>query len=60
MKNEEFLLLSDYERAELKKAYLLIKQVKEKIDYEYEEYFAIQSSLDYLNNAINFKVKFLS
>lgn len=57
---EEFILLSENEKDELKKAYQLIKHVKEKISIDYEEFFVINTVLEYLNNAINYKEKFLS
>lgn len=60
MNNEEYILLSESEKEELKKAYNLIEKVKENINIEYEEYSAINTSLAYLNNAINYKKKFLS
>lgn len=57
---EEYILLSNSDREELKKAYKIIERIKEKIDIEYEEYAAIKTTLSYLNNAINYKKKFLS
>ena len=57
---EKYILLSRSEIGELKKAYELIEQVKEKINIDYEEYGAIKTTLYYLNNAINYKKKFLS
>lgn len=60
MNEEGYILLSESEREELKKAYELINKVKEKINIDYEEYSAIKSTLSYLNNAINYKEKFLS
>ncbi|MDU3522572.1 MAG: hypothetical protein E7F58_13070 [Clostridium saudiense] len=57
---EEYILLSTSEREELKKAYEIIEKVKETIDVDYEEYAAIKTALSYLNNAINYKEKFLS
>ena len=57
---EEFILLSENEKDELKKAYQLIKHVKEKISIDYEEFFVINTVLEYLNNDINYKEKFLS
>ena len=60
MNDEEFILLSENEKEKLKSAYHLIKSVKDKISIEYEEFFAINTTLEYLNNAINYKKKFLS
>lgn len=60
MNDEGFILLSEDEKEKLKKAYNLIKSVKDKINIEYEEFFAINTTLEYLNNAINYKKKFLS
>lgn len=60
MNEEEFILLSEEDRNELKKAYQIIKGVRDKISIDYEEFFAINTTLDYLNNAINYKQKFLS
>lgn len=60
MNEEEFILLSEEGRNELKKAYQIIKGVRDKISIDYEEFFAINTTLDYLNNAINYKQKFLS
>lgn len=60
MNEEEFILLSEEGRNELKKAYQIIKGVRDKISIDYEEFFTINTTLDYLNNAINYKQKFLS
>lgn len=61
MSNEgKYILLSNSEKEELKKAYELIEKVKQKININYEEYAAIKTTLSYLNNAINYKKKFLS
>lgn len=61
MSNEgDYILLSNSEKEELKKAYELIEKVKQKINIHYEEYAAIKTTLSYLNNAINYKKKFLS
>lgn len=60
MNDEEFILLSENDKEELKKAYQLIKHVKDKISINYEEFFVINTTLEYLNNAINYKEKFLS
>lgn len=60
MNEEGYILLSENEREELIKAYELIKKVQEKINIDYEEYSAIKTTLSYLNNAINYKEKFLS
>lgn len=56
---EEYILLSDDDREELKKAYKILKKIKDKINYDYEEYSCINTSLDILDDAINWKKKFL-
>ncbi len=60
MKNEEYILLSESEIEELKEAANLIEKVLGNITIEHEEFSAIKTSLAYLNNAINYKKKFLS
>lgn len=60
MDYKEFILLSEDEREELKNAYNLIHNIKEKMSVDFEEYSAIKTSLAYLNNAINYKDKFLT
>lgn len=60
MNEDDLILLSENEKEKLKKAYHLIRSVKDKISIEYEEYGAIKTTLYYLNNAINYKKKFLS
>ena len=58
--NEEYILLEEYKREELRKAYKIIEKVKNKINLDYEEYTCIDTTLDYLNVAINYKKKMLS
>lgn len=58
--NEEYLLLEEDKREELRKAYEIIEKVKNKINLDYEEYTCIDTTLDYLNVAINYKKKMLS
>jgi hypothetical protein len=58
--NEEYILLEEDKREELRKAYEIIEKVKNKINYDYEEYACIDTTLDYLNVAINYKKKRLS
>ena len=59
--DEEYILLSEEDKEELKKAYRIIEQVKNKINIDYEEFFfVIDTILQYLDNAINYKQKFLS
>nr|DAQ05112.1 MAG TPA: hypothetical protein [Bacteriophage sp.] len=58
--NEDYILLEENEREELRKAYEIIEKVKNKINYDYEEYSCINTTLDYLNTAINYKKKMLS
>lgn len=60
MNDEEFILLSENEKEKLIKAYRLIKSVKDKISIDYEEFLVINATLEYLNNAINYKKRFLS
>lgn len=57
---QEYLLISEEEREELRKAYKIIEGVKNKLNIDYEEFFAIDTTLQYLNNAINYEKKFLS
>lgn len=59
-KQEEYLLISEEERQELRKAYKIIEDVKSRLNIDYEEFSAINTTLYYLNNAINYKKKFLS
>ena len=56
---EEYVLLSDEDREELKKAYAILKRIKDKINYDYEEYSCINTTLGILDDAINYKKKFL-
>lgn len=58
--NEEYILLEEDKREELRKAYEIIEKVKNKINLDYEEYTCIDTTLDYLNVAINYKKKRLS
>nr|DAK63100.1 MAG TPA: hypothetical protein [Caudoviricetes sp.] len=58
--NEEYILLEEDKREELRKAYKIIEKVKNKINLDYEEYTCIDTTLDYLNVAINYKKKMLS
>lgn len=58
--DEDYILLEEDKREELKKAYEIIEKVKNKINYDYEEYVCIDTTLDYLNRAINYKKKMLS
>jgi hypothetical protein len=58
--NEEYILLEEDKREELRKAYEIIEKVKNKINLDYEEYTCIDTTLDYLNVAINYKKKMLS
>lgn len=60
MNEEQYILLSEEDKEELKKAYQIIEQVKNKINIDYEEYGAVNTTLYYLNNAINYKKKYLS
>lgn len=60
MDEQEFILLSEEDKEELKKAYQIIEQVRDKISIDYEEFFVINTTLEYLNNTINYKEKFLS
>lgn len=57
---EKYKLLDDRSRYELQEIYDKLKKFSESIDIEFEEFFAIKTSLEYLNNAINYKKKFLS
>lgn len=57
---EECKLLDDQSRYELQEIYDKLKKFSEAIDIEFEEFFTIKTSLEYLNNAINYKKKFLS
>lgn len=58
--SEEYILLEENKREELRKAYEIIKKVKNEINYDYEEYVCLETTLDYLNVAINYKKKRLS
>lgn len=58
--NEEYILLEEDKREELRKAYEIIEKVKNEITLDYEEYTCIDTTLDYLNVAINYKKKRLS
>ena len=58
--NEEYILLEEDKREELRKAYEIIEKVKNKINLDYEEYTCIDTTPDYLNVAINYKKKMLS
>lgn len=58
--SEEYILLEENKREELKKAYEIIEKVKNEITLDYEEYTCIDTTLDYLNVAINYKKKRLS
>lgn len=58
--SEEYLLLEEDKREELRKAYEIIEKVKNEITLDYEEYTCIDTTLDYLNVAINYKKKRLS
>lgn len=60
MESDDIILISESERRELKKAYNLIKKVESQITIDYEEFFAIKTALEYLNNAINYKKKYFS
>jgi hypothetical protein len=50
--SEDYILLEEDKREELKKAYDIIKKVKNDINTEYEEYVCLEITLDYLNVAI--------
>lgn len=50
--SEDYILLEEDKREELKKAYDIIKKVKNDINPEYEEYVCLEITLDYLNIAI--------
>lgn len=58
--SEEYILLEENKREELRKAYEMIEKVKNEITLDYEEYACIDTTLDYLNVAINYKKKRLS
>lgn len=58
--NEDYILLEEDKREELRKAYEIIEKVKNEITLDYEEYICIDTTLDYLNVAINYKKKRLS
>lgn len=58
--NEDYILLEEDKREELRKAYEIIEKVKNEITLDYEEYTCIDTTLDYLNVAINYKKKRLS
>lgn len=60
MKSNEILLIAENERKELEEAYSIIKKVESHITVDYEEFFAIKTALEYLNNAINYKQKYFS
>lgn len=57
---EEYKLLDNQSRYELQEIYDKLKKFSESIDIEFEEFFAIKTLLEYLNNAINYKKKFLN
>lgn len=50
--NEDYILLEEAKREELRKAYDIIKKVKNNINPDYEEYVCLEITLDYLNVAI--------
>lgn len=58
--NEDYILLEEDKREELRKVYEIIEKVKNEITLDYEEYTCIDTTLDYLNVAINYKKKRLS
>lgn len=58
--SEDYILLEEDKREELKKAYDIIKKVKNDINPDYEEYVCLETILDCLNVAINYKEKRLS
>lgn len=52
------LFIKDCERERLRKIYSQIAILKDRISSEYEEYSAINTSLYYLKNAIEYKDKY--
>ena len=58
--NEDYILLEEDKREELRKAYDIVNKVKNDIDEDYEEYICLETTLDCLNVAINYKKKRLS
>ncbi len=52
------IFITEAQKDSLREAYSLIESIKANITWDYEEYSAINTSLEYLKNAINFKQKF--
>jgi len=55
--NEDYILLEEDKREELRKVYDIIDKVKNDINEDYEEYVCLETTLDYLNVDINYKKK---
>jgi len=55
---DNLIFITEAQRETLKDAYLLIESIKSQIDWDCEEYSAIDTSLQDLKNAIYYKKKF--
>ena len=58
MEKEELLFLNESDRKKLKEAYEIIKNVRKGITVDYEEFSAINTTMEYLDNAIYYKRKY--
>ena len=58
MEKEELLFLNESDRQKLKEAYEIIKNVRAGITVDYEEFSAINTTMEYLGNAIYYKRKY--
>lgn len=58
MEKEELLFLNESDRQKLKEAYEIIKNVRAGITVDYEEFSAINTTMEYLDNAIYYKRKY--
>lgn len=58
MEKEELIFLNESERKKLKEAYEIIKNVRKGITVDYEEFSAINTTMEYLDNAIYYKRKY--
>lgn len=55
--NNNYILLDEQTRYELQEIYNKLEKIKKSINYEYEEYVCINTSLELIDRAINYEKK---
>lgn len=58
--NNDYILIDEQTRYELQEIYNKLEEIKNSINYEYEEYSCINTSLELIDRAINYEKKMLN